>query len=396
MFSQFLSDFLIISGSQVNVGAFQMALKVCDKIVGEGKPCFIVAEIGQNHQGDINLAKELILEAKQCGVDCVKFQRSNLSAKFTRSALERPYTSLNSFGATYGEHKSFLEFSAEDFRDLQRFSAENDIIFTASAMDEVALDELLAMGVPLVKIGSGDANNLPLIKKARDSGVPLIISTGMQRQETIEQIHSLMAERSFGLLHCVSSYPTRVQDANIQFIEVFQKCFPKAIVGYSGHEIGQEISLAAVAMGAKIVERHFTLDKNLKGSDHKCSLEPKEMSQFVENVRKLEHFLGEKRIHDVSEIISALITLNMIPKVDLNSAFSGEKCRKLLQCEIDCFQKLGKSLVFSRDVESGEVLTQNHLAIKVSQPKGLQPEEMDKILGRRLSKAGKFDTPIQE
>lgn len=336
----------------------------------------------------------------------MKFQRSHLNAKFTRSALDKPYNSPNSFGATYGDHKRFLEFSDEDFKELKRYSEENGMIFSASAMDEVSLGELLGMGVPFVKIGSGDSNNFSLLTKARDSGRPLIISTGMRNQETIERIYSLMDDNPFGLLHCVSAYPTAPEDANLQFIREYQNNFPKAIIGYSGHEVGQTISLAAIAMGAKILERHFTVDKTLKGSDHKCSLEPQEMAELVINVRKLERFLKGMKLYESSEIISALKTLGIVQmrnsseiqgiQEDLEKAMNGENQRRLLQCEMDCFQKLGKSLVYSRNIDGNEVLTEKDFAIKISQPKGLEPEILDRIVGKTLYKSVQFEVPVEE
>ncbi|GAB0100696.1 Sialic acid synthase [Sergentomyia squamirostris] len=270
-----------------------MALKVSEKLLGGSNRCFIIAEIGQNHQGNVNTAKEMIRKAAECGVDCVKFQRSNLEAKFTKSALDRLYPSPNSFGATYGDHKKFLEFSSEDFRELKTFTEDCGLIFSASAMDPVALDELISLEVDFIKIGSGDANNFPLLEKGKLSGRPLIISTGMQDQGTIERINELIGEEPFGLLHCVSCYPTSPEDANLQLIPEFRKNFRQATVGYSGHELETEIiSLAAVAMGAKILERHFTLGKSLKGSDHKCSLEPQEMKKLVKNIRECFQEIG--------------------------------------------------------------------------------------------------------
>ncbi|XP_055691137.1 sialic acid synthase [Lutzomyia longipalpis] len=378
--------------------------EISNRIIGKGHPCFIIAEIGQNHQGDLETAKKMILQAKECGVDCVKFQRSHLPAKFTKAALGRPYSSLNSFGATYGEHKMFLEFSQSDFRELKRFSEEEvGIIFGVSAMDEVALEELLDMGVAFVKIGSGDANNFPLIRKARDARRPLIISTGMQNDGVIERIYSTMQGRAFGLLHCVSSYPTEVQDVNLQHIKGFQEKFPKAVIGYSGHELNGLVSVVAVAMGASILERHFTLDKNLQGSDHKCSLEPPEMTRLVKNVRKVEEYLNKQNqgatLNTFEELASLLDHLEVLPEEDrepLKSALIGENERKLLKCEEECYRKLGKSLVYARNITSGEELTENDLTIKVSHPKGIPPEDFEQILGRKLTKPVEADTPIQE
>jgi sialic acid synthase len=146
--------------------------------IGEGYPCFIIAEIGQNHQGDVNIAKELIKMAKDCGADCVKFQKSDLPIKFTKSVLERAYDSPHAFGHSYGDHKRFLEFSPDEYRELMTYATSLNIPFSASAMDESSLDFLVKLGVPFIKIGSGDANNFLLLEKAAKTQLPVIYSTG--------------------------------------------------------------------------------------------------------------------------------------------------------------------------------------------------------------------------
>uniref|UniRef100_A0A182SV64 PseI/NeuA/B-like domain-containing protein n=1 Tax=Anopheles maculatus TaxID=74869 RepID=A0A182SV64_9DIPT len=175
---------------------------------------FIVAEIGQNHQGSLRTAKQMIKAAKECGADCVKFQRSNLTEKFTASALARPYTGPNSWGSTYGEHKEWLEFSIDQYRELQAFATANGILFTASAMDGASYRELEEqLCVPFIKIGSGDADNVPLLRYAANRSTPLIISTGMQNWNHIGTIYSLFRHRKdVALLHCVSSYPTTAEN----------------------------------------------------------------------------------------------------------------------------------------------------------------------------------------
>ena len=146
--------------------------------IGDGHPCFIIAEIGQNHQGDVTVAKELIRMAKECGADCVKFQKSDLTNKFTKSVLERPYESPHAFANNYGDHKRFLEFSSDEYHELKQYAASVNILFSASAMDESSLDFLVQLGVPFVKIGSGDANNFLLLEKVAKTQLPVIYSTG--------------------------------------------------------------------------------------------------------------------------------------------------------------------------------------------------------------------------
>lgn len=191
------------------------------------------------------------------GADCVKFQKSNLASKFTAAALDRPYTGPNSWGQTYGQHKTHLEFTIEQYIQLQQFANEVGILFSASAMDPISLAELIAIAVPFIKIGSGDANNFQLLHEAaRRAAVPLVISTGMQSTKTIRQIVDIMKiheKKNYCLMHCVSAYPTAAEWAGLQTIQLFKSWFPNVCIGYSGHEpeaVG--ISVAAVACGAVV------------------------------------------------------------------------------------------------------------------------------------------------
>ncbi|XP_050524582.1 sialic acid synthase [Daktulosphaira vitifoliae] len=257
-------------------------------------PCYIIAEIGQNHQGDIMMAKKLIKLAKKCGADCVKFQKTCINEKFTALALYQPYVSKNSFGATYGEHKQFLEFSDEQFRELKKYAVKKvGIHFTSSAMDLASLDFLLSLKVPFIKIGSGESGNVQLLEKAAKANIPLVISTGMQTLDDIHITYQVVNRyhNKFALLHCVSAYPTPPEEANINMIKTLRKCFPNIFIGYSGHEIGSCITTASVALGAKIIERHITLDRNMKGSDHICSLDPSQFSKLVRDIRYIEENL---------------------------------------------------------------------------------------------------------
>lgn len=232
-------------------GSFQIA----NKTVGCERT-FIIAEIGQNHQGDIDVAKKMIATAKSIGADCVKFQKSCLKEKFTATALKRSYDGEHSWGQTYGEHKKYLEFTIDQYKVLQRFASELDILFTASAMDIQSLEDLQNLNVPVIKIGSGDANNIPLLTKAALCSTPLIISTGMQSEEMVQRIVEIMqstGKENYCLLHCVSSYPTEPKDVCLGMLDYYRKKFPGKCIGYSGHEQGIAISVAAVLLGAKVV-----------------------------------------------------------------------------------------------------------------------------------------------
>lgn len=231
-----------------------MSFNIGDAVIG-GRQTFVIAEIGQNHQGDMKTAKRLIAAAKAAGADCVKFQKSCLSEKFTHNALNRAYDGPNSWGKTYGAHKEHLEFSIDQYKLLQTFANETGIIFTASAMDVQSLRDLSSLAVPVIKIGSGDANNVPLLVMAAKLATPLIISTGMQDESMVRRIVQIMHENgktNYCLLHCVSAYPTAPSDVQLNMLHFYRQLFPGICLGYSGHELGTAISTAAVAFGAKV------------------------------------------------------------------------------------------------------------------------------------------------
>ncbi|KAG5892653.1 hypothetical protein JTB14_025447 [Gonioctena quinquepunctata] len=324
---------------------------------GSSEKTFIIAEIGQNHQGDLSTAKQLIKTAKECGADCAKFQKTDFHGKFNKEALDRPYTSSHSFGLTYGEHKAFLEFSENEFRALQEYAEDIGILFTASAMDTQSLDFLVNINVPFVKLGSGDANNFLLIENAARKNVPLVISTGMQSFNTVKEIYNLVSKyhKKFAILHCVSSYPAPFEDINLNVINLYKSQFSDIFIGYSGHELGTHISTAAVALGCNIIERHLTLDKNQKGSDHKCSLEPREFQELVFNIRTLEKAMGQP-------------------------------IKILRQSERPCYEKLGKTLVYAKPLKKGSKLDFHDLLTKVAEPKGIDGAEIWNTAGRLLSR----------
>ncbi|XP_063695515.1 sialic acid synthase [Culicoides brevitarsis] len=373
-----------------------------------GKKCFIIAEIGQNHQGCLKTAKEMIKKAKESGADCVKFQKSNLEAKFTQKALRQPYESANSFGKTYGEHKKYLEFTLDEYKELISCAKENEILFSASAMDEESYKDLRKLELPFIKIGSGDNNNWIMLEKiAEDEKMPLILSLGMMKADEVMKIQEIFKNRTnIGILHCVSSYPTKSEDVFLRFIEVFQNLFPKKVVGYSGHEKTPiVVSLGAAVMGAKIIERHFTLDKTLKGSDHSCSLDPKELSLLVKLIRKVE----QKQLPESKDTESILeFTKNVILEAkeehllkdmeELRAALSKNvtlEDKKVFDCEMNCYNKLRKTLVYSRDIPAGKILQKSDFCIKVNTEFGVLTEKIDELIGKILVKNVSYEDSVQ-
>nr|CAH7755435.1 unnamed protein product [Callosobruchus chinensis] len=233
-------------------------------------------------------------------------------------------------------------------------------------MDIKSLEFLVKIGVPFVKIGSGDANNFLLIEEAARRNIPLVISTGMQSFETVKKIYNTVSKyhKDFALLHCISAYPTPSEDINLRVLKLYQQEFPGIEIGYSGHELGTDICLAAVALGSKIIERHITLDKQQKGTDHNCSLEPREFKQLVTNVRNLEKALGQPV--------------------------------KIIQpSEVACYQKLGKTIVYSKHLSEGHTLAFGDLDIKVAEPGGIDGCKIDSIYGKILNKNVEKDESLQ-
>ncbi|XP_078418988.1 N-acetylneuraminic acid synthase a [Cetorhinus maximus] len=333
-----------------------MEFELCPgRLIGGDHPCFIIAEIGQNHQGSIEIAKQMIRMVKECGADCAKFQKSELEHKFNKRALERPYPSKHSWGATYGDHKRYLEFSHEQYRELSKFAQEVGIFFTASGMDEMAVEFLHELNVPFFKVGSSDTNNFPYLEKAAKKGRPMVISSGMQSMQTMREVYKTVKpiNTKFCFLQCTSAYPVQPEDTHLRIITEYKKEFPDIPIGYSGHETGIAISIAAVALGAKVLERHVTMDKTWKGNDHQASLEPSELRELVHSIRTVEKAFGSPIKH-------------------------------MLPCEIACHNKLGKSLVAKVTIPVGTKLTLDMMTVKVAEPKGIEPDDIFKLVGKQV------------
>ncbi|XP_056596155.1 sialic acid synthase-like [Triplophysa dalaica] len=335
--------------------------------IGGSSPCFIIAEIGQNHQGDIEIAKKMIQMSKDCGADCVKFQKSEIEHRFTKHALERPYTSPHAWGPTYGAHKRHLEFSHQQYRELQRYADDIGIFFTASGMDEMAVEFLHEINVPFFKVASADTNNIPYLEKTAKNGRPMVISSGMQSMETMRCVYQTVKKHNpnFTFLQCTSAYPLPTEHINLSLIPAFQKEFPDIPIGYSGHETGILVSVAAVALGAKVLERHVTLDKTWKGSDHAASLEPAELAELVKAIRTVEMAMGSP-------------------------------VKQMLPCEASCHSKLGKSVVARRPLRKGVTLSLDMLAVKVAEPHGVAPENIFNLVGKKITADVGDDVPITD
>ncbi|MEH1796634.1 N-acetylneuraminate synthase [Nostoc sp.] len=263
--------------------------------IGHEYPCFIIAEAGVNHNGSLDMAKHLIDQALEAGADAVKFQ-SFKSEKVVSSTAPKAEYQLQTTNPDESQLDMIrtLELSVEAHRELQSYSQKQGILFISTPFDEESADILEELNVPLFKIPSGEITNWPFLQYVARKGKPLIVSTGMSYLSEVEE--ALRVIRQVGceqlvLLHCVSSYPTNPTEANLRAMHSMATAL-QVPVGYSDHTTGIEVALAAVALGACVIEKHFTLDKNLPGPDHKASLDPKELQALVKGVRTVECALG--------------------------------------------------------------------------------------------------------
>jgi len=275
-------------------------VKIGNRWVGEGEQPFIVAEIGINHNGDVNLAKKLIDMAVFAGCDAVKFQKRTIELVYTPEELAKERESP--FGTTNGDLKRGLEFGEKEYQEIDRYCKERGIIWFASPWDVRSVDFLEKFNVPCYKIASPCLTDDELLKYVKSKGKPIILSTGMSTEEEIKRAVKILGEKNLVVLHCTSTYPSKLEELNLKVIHWLKKEF-NCPVGYSGHETGIVEPVMAVVLGACAVEKHITLDRAMWGSDHAASLEPNGLNRLVRDIRNLPICLGngEKRVFE-SEI----------------------------------------------------------------------------------------------
>ena len=320
--------------------------------VGDGLPAYIVAEIGQNHNGSIEMAKQLIDVAVDAGANAVKFQKRHIPSDLTREAFDKPYDNPNSFGKTYGEHRLALELSEDQHRELQEYARARGITYFLTPTDIPSVDMAERLDVPFYKVASRDLDNIPLLRRIARTGKPVIISTGMASLDDIaDALDALGRERSdIIILQCVSQYPAELERANLRAMETLRRKFGK-ITGYSDHTTGITAAVTASILGAAVIEKHITLNKALKGSDHAASAEPDELARMIRFIREARKTLGD----GVKEVDPAV-----------------EAARA----------KLGRSLVSKTAIPAGTVLTENMLVLK-SPGTGLRWKERHLIVGKK-------------
>jgi N-acetylneuraminate synthase len=272
-------------------------VKIGKHLVGPGQPTFFIAEIGINHNGDVELAKKLVAASVTAGCNAVKFQKRTLDVVYSADEMARPRESP--YGTTNGDLKRRLEFSAEQYAEVDRFSRSLDVAWFASCWDEASVDFMERFDPPCYKIASASLTDDRLLKHHRKTGRPIVLSTGMSTLAQIDHAVEILGKRDLVILHCTSTYPSRLEELNLKVIPRLIERYDVP-VGSSGHEVGLYTSLAAVVMGACVVERHITLDRSMFGTDQAASVEPHGIADLVKNVRRVEAALGdgEKRLYD--------------------------------------------------------------------------------------------------
>jgi N-acetylneuraminate synthase len=273
------------------------SIKIGDKTVGPGDPCYVVAEIGINHNGDLDICRQLIDAAVDAGCDAVKFQKRTVDVVYTVDELGRPRESP--FGLTNGDLKRGLEFDDAGYRAIDAYCQDKGIVWFASCWDEASVDFIERFDPPAYKIASASLTDDALLAYTRATGKPIILSTGMSTLEQVDQAVKVLGSKNLVLLHTCSAYPSQYDELNLRVIPMLRERYGVP-VGYSGHETGIPTSAATIALGACMVERHVTLDRAMWGSDQAASLEPNGITRLVRDIRLIETALGDgiKRVEE--------------------------------------------------------------------------------------------------
>lgn len=332
--------------------------------INENSDCYVIAEIGHNHQGNVETAKELFRAAKECGAHAAKLQKRDNRSLFTRQMYNKPYENENSFGNTYGEHREALEFGVKEYRELQEYAREIGITFFATAFDFKSADFLAELNMPAFKMASGDLTNLPLLTYVAGFQKPMILSTGGGTMEDVRRAYDAVMPINSRLciLQCTAGYPPAFEQLNLNVLTTFQEEFPEIVIGLSSHDSGIAMALVAYSLGARVIEKHFTLNRAMKGTDHAFSLERSGLRRLVRDLKRAR-------------------------------LAGGDGVKRRYDTEKAPLYKMAKKLVAAHDVPAGHVLNREDIAIK-SPSDGLPPYELDTVVGRTVLRALKEDENI--
>lgn len=324
---------------------------------------YLIGEIGQNHNGSVDIAKLIIDLVSQPidndvfggtfeGMDAIKLTKRDLSQELSDSQMNRVYDSPNSFGKTYGEHRAFLELSDEEHFEIYQYTKSKGMDFIDTLCAIGCLSVLKLFTPDYLKVASRDLTNLPLLEALAETKIPMIISTGMAGKQELDDAIDVISRyhNDLSILHCVSQYPTEPHNVNLNTIKYLQKNYGKYTIGYSDHTIGISTPVAAAAMGAKIIEKHITIDRRMKGTDQSGSLGPDGVRRMVRDIRILDQSLGIEDIFIVDDTKSAKV-------------------------------KLERSIATKRDISQGEVITEDDIHM-LSPGDGFKWSDRDKVIGR--------------
>ncbi len=330
-------------------------VKISDRKIGPNHPCFVIAEAGVNHNGDINIAKQLIDVAVKARVDAVKFQTFTAEKVVSLTAPKAEYQ-LRTTDETESQYAMLkrLELSIQMHKQLFAYCEDREILFLSTPFDEDSVDFLESLGVAAFKVSSGEITNQPLLVHIATKKKPIILSTGMSSLVDVAQAVKIIREagnQKLVLLHCVSNYPADPKDVNLRAMETMATAF-QLPVGFSDHTLGVEVSLAAVALGARVIEKHFTLNRKMPGPDHRASLEPEGLRKLVKGIRIVESALGNGR-------------------------------KEPAQSESNTAAVARRSLVAVRDLKAGEVLTAEDIAVR-RPGTGMPPAMISFVVGLTL------------
>ena len=341
------------------------SLEIAGTAINDDADCYVIAEVGHNHQGDVAKAIQMFQAAKYCGVSAVKLQKRDNRALYTRSMLDKPYENENSFGATYGEHREALEFGESEYLELKACAEQLGLTMFATAFDFPSVDFLARLDMPAYKIASGDLKNIPLLKYVASVGKPVIVSTGGGSIDDVQRVVDEVTpiNPQLALLQCTACYPTSPELMNLAVISTMRARFPNLVMGLSDHYNGIAMAVVAYMLGARIIEKHFTMNHTWRGTDHAMSLEPTGMQKMIRDLQRTRLALGD-----------------------------GEK--RPLDAEKPALVKMGKSVVAARDLPSGWVLREIDVAFKSPGGIGVPPYKVGELLGKRLKAPLHADDPI--
>ncbi|HET6559338.1 MAG TPA: N-acetylneuraminate synthase family protein [Prolixibacteraceae bacterium] len=332
------------------------------------KSTYIIGEIGQNHNGDVDIAKQLIdvvsepvidklFGQKLLPINAVKLTRRDLNEELSASEMLRPYENANSFGKTYGEHRAFLELNDEQHYEIYRYAKSKGLEFVETLCARGCLSMLRLFTPDKLKVASRDVTNLPLLESMAETKIPIILSTGMTGKKELDEALEVITKyhSNISILHCLSQYPSEYQNINLLTIQYLKEQYPQYTIGYSDHSIGILMPAVAVGLGAEIIEKHITLNRNMKGTDHRGSLEPEGIWRMVRDIRNTEYAIGVKDIFVSDKVLSTRI-------------------------------KLERSIATLRPVAEGEMIGEADLHM-LSPGDGYKWADKDQIIGKKAVKA---------